>query len=97
MAQPIEELLNRIRWNEEYLSYKYEVSYIPDGMKKIVLIDFAEMEFGEKDTEGFKLKSSGRFGDWIPFDSVIDVYKNGLLLWHKEGVPETYYSQEGIE
>lgn len=95
MAQLIDELLNKIRWNEEYLNYRFEIGYIPEGVSKIVLVDFSEMEFGEKDTEAFQLKSnSGRNGEWIPFDSVVDVYKNGLLLWHKDGVPYTFYTQD---
>jgi len=94
MAQLIDELLNKIRWNEEYLSYKFEIGYMPKDVTRIELIDFSAMEFGEKDTEAFKLKVEGRFGDWIPFDSVVDVYKNGILLWHKEGVPYTFYTQD---
>lgn len=95
MAQAIDDLLNKIRWNQEYLSFKFEIGYIPEGLSKIVLISFSDMEFGEKDTEAFQLKSnSGRHGEWIPFDSVVDVYKNGLLLWHKEGIPYTFYSQD---
>lgn len=97
MAQLIDELLNKIRWNEEFLSFKYEIGYVPQGAAKIELIGFEAMEFGEKDTEAFKLKGSGRHGEWIPFDAVVDVYKNGLLLWHKEGVPVTYLTQEENE
>jgi uncharacterized protein (UPF0248 family) len=97
MAQLIDELLNKIRWNEDFLNFKYEIGYMPKGTTRIDLISFEEMEFGEKDTEAFKLKATGRHGEWIPFDTVVDVYKNGLLLWHKEGVSKTFYTQEEAE
>jgi len=80
----IAELLNQIRWNEEHLRFKIEVGFIPEGLVKAVVIPFNAISFGDKDTKAFMLKVEEREPGWVPFERVTDVYKNGLLLWHKE-------------
>lgn len=78
----IAELLNQIRWNEEHIKFKVEVGFMLKGLVKPVIIPFEQIEFGEKNTEAFMLKTEEREPTWIPFTRVTDVYKNGLLLWH---------------
>lgn len=79
----IAELLNQIRWNEEHIKFKIEVGYIPEDAIKPLVVSFNNIEFGDKNTKAFMLKTEEREPTWISFERVTDIYKNGLLLWHK--------------
>ena len=80
----IADLLNKIRWNEEHIKFKIEVGFLPKGLVKPLVIPFDRIGFGDKNTEAFMLKTEEKEPTWIPFDRVTDVYKNGLLLWHRD-------------
>lgn len=80
---PIQELLNRIRWDREFGKGHFEIGYDDHVGQKIIRIPFKEMIFGEGNHFSFRLQTAEGEVITIPFHRIREVYKDGHLIWHR--------------
>jgi len=81
--QPIQRLLNRIRWDPEFGKGHFTIGYLDRVEYRIILIPFKTLHFDAP--EHFKFEVIDAFGNAsaIPFHRVKKVYKDGTLIWKR--------------
>lgn len=82
--KPIQELLNRIRWDEEYSKADFAVGYYDRVENRIIHVPFRELYFDRNDHFNFQLLDEDGISHTIPFHRIKEVYKNGDLIWQRE-------------
>ncbi len=83
---PIQELLNRIRWDEEFGKGEFRVGYYDRLEDRIIKVPFDELILDRGDHFAFQIRAGHGELCSIPFHRVRTVYKDGQLIWerHKE-------------
>jgi len=80
---PLQDLLNRIRWDNEFGRGRFDLGYYDRVAGKIITVPFHEVILTEGDHFAFHLiDRDGEFVS-IPFHRVRQVYKDGLLIWER--------------
>jgi len=82
----IQELLSRIRWDRNFAQgAAFEIGYSDHVQQRIVRLSFAEILFEADNKFSFLVRSKD--GDLlrIPFHRIKEVYKDGILIWHRPG------------
>jgi uncharacterized protein (UPF0248 family) len=80
---PIDELLNRIRWDAEFARGKFELGYFDRMERRIIVVPFAEVTFPREDPQVFRLVDGEGRTHRVPFHRVREVYKDGQRIWHR--------------
>ncbi len=80
---PIQDLLNRIKWDEDFGQGSFEIGYYDRVDEKIIIVPFQQIEFKEGDHFSFIV--TGSFDEMvsIPFHRVRQVFKEGQLIWER--------------
>ena len=81
--QPIQDLLNRIRWDQEFSRGRFEVSYYDRVEKRMIRVPFQELQFEKNDHFAFELLDAYGEVHSIPLHRVHQVYINGELIWER--------------
>jgi uncharacterized protein (UPF0248 family) len=81
---PIQDLLNRIRWDEDFGKGFFEIGYYDRIEDQILRVPFASLEFIEGEHFLFHLVDPLGEEHSIPFHRVYEVYHDGRLIWHRE-------------
>jgi uncharacterized protein (UPF0248 family) len=83
---PIQELINRILWDNDFGRGDFTIGYYDRIEDKIVTVSFQEILFDRGDHFSFQVFGKDAEICSIPFHRVRTVYKNGQLIWerHKE-------------
>ena len=81
---PIHELLNRIRWDEEYGQADFEIGYYDRLEDRIIRVPVREIFFESDDHFDFELYDNEGELHSIPLHRVKQVFRNGELIWHRE-------------
>jgi uncharacterized protein (UPF0248 family) len=84
--QPIHELLNRIRWDQEFSSGRFDIGYHDRVEGRIVRVPLFDVVFPEGEN-AFELVDEDGQSHRIPFHRVREVYKNGQLIWKRPPMP----------
>jgi uncharacterized protein (UPF0248 family) len=80
---PIRELLNRIRWDDEFGRAEFRIGYYDRIEHGLVLRPLAEIEF-PKDRPGvFEWNDPEGELHTIPLHRIKAVYRNGELIWQR--------------
>ena len=82
--QPIQALLNRIRWDREFGKGEFVIGYYDRLERNIIKVPLRELYFSEDDHFGFQLMDSEGGLHSVPLHRVKEVYKDGELIWHRE-------------
>lgn len=80
---PIHQLLNRIRWDEDFGRGRFEIGYLDQLEQRIVLVPFRELRFEEGNRFSFEIEGPDDEFQTIPFHRVREVYKDGRLIWQR--------------
>jgi uncharacterized protein (UPF0248 family) len=80
---PIEELLNRIRWDKAFGKGDFEIGYEDHIAKKVICVHFQNIRFKEGNHISFQVENAESEIKTIPFHRVREVYKDGGLIWHR--------------
>jgi uncharacterized protein (UPF0248 family) len=81
---PIQDLLHRIRWDQEFGRGDFTIGYYDRIEHEIILVPLLEVTF-PKDSPGvFELIDHEGRTHTIPLHRVKSVYKNGELIWHRK-------------
>jgi len=81
----IRALLNRIRWDREYGRGNFAVGYFDRLEERIIVVPLGEMHFDPDDHFSFQLQDAAGEPLTIPLHRVYEVYRNGELIWHRDG------------
>jgi len=82
--KPVQEMLNRIRWDEAWADDEFKIGYYDRVEQRIVVVAFKEIFFPKDDHFSFDLIDQE--GEWHsePYHRVKAIYRNGRLIWHRE-------------
>lgn len=81
--QPVQDLLNRIRWDQDYAEADFEIGYYDRVEDRIIHVPFSALRFPDDDHFAFELfDSSGEFRR-VPFHRVREIYRNGRCIWRR--------------
>lgn len=82
---PLNDLLNRIRWDADFGKGRFDLGYYDRVEDRIIIVPFQQVILTEGDHFSFQLVSpeGGKFIS-IPFHRVRQIYKDGQLIWNRE-------------
>lgn len=79
----IQEILNRIRWDENFAKSHFKIAYYDRLERKLITVDFDELLFSPDDHFSFRLIDSNGDTHSIPYHRIKAVYQNEKLIWHR--------------
>lgn len=86
--KPIQELLNRIRWDKEYAKAKFTIGYYDRIEDKIIVVPFRDLYFDDEDHFDFQILDEEGMTHNIPLHRVKELYRNGELIWHRDYIQD---------
>ena len=81
---PIHELLNRIRWDEEFGRAEFVIGYYDRVENRRINVPLGELSFDKEDDFDFELIDDLGHSHTIPLHRIREVYRNGELIWHRD-------------
>ena len=93
---PIQDLLNRIRWDAEFACAKFELGYFDRVERRVVVVSFHEIEFPRNEPQIFRLTDPEGRTHRVPFHRVREVYKDGQRIWHRRRESGTASAKENM-
>lgn len=81
---PIQDLLNRIRWDESFGKGNFVIGYYDRTSEEIIQIPLQEMQITPGDNFFFRVTDQDGYIHEVPFHRVREVYKNRELIWHRK-------------
>ncbi len=82
---PIHELLNRIRWDQEFGDADFIIGYYDRLEDKIIQVPLKEIYFDKEDHFDFELIDEEGTAHTIPLHRIREVTRNGERIWHRNG------------
>lgn len=82
---PIHELLSRIRWDASFADAEFAPGYYDRVAHKVIVVPFSEITFVPDDRFAFEVTDREGELHSVPFHRVRDVYRNGELIWRRDG------------
>jgi len=83
--QPIQDLLNRIKWDKEFGNAQFKLGYWDRIERDIVVVSLQEVDYEHPSDDGFQMTDSEGNQVTIPFHRVRQVYRDGTLIWNRDG------------
>ena len=80
---PMQELLNRIRWDAEFARGNFELGCFDRVEGRVAVVSFREIEFPQDEPRTFRLVDAEGRVHRVPFHRVREVYKDGQRIWHR--------------
>jgi uncharacterized protein (UPF0248 family) len=80
----VQEILNRIRWDEDFAKHKFKIAYYDRLERELVTIDFSELQFSPDDHFSFYLVDALGETHSVPYHRVKEIYSDGKIIWHRE-------------
>lgn len=80
---PIQDLLNRIRWDKQFARGTFVIGYYDRLQDRILKVPFDQITFDPQDH--FSVGVSDENGEYhsVPLHRIKEVYKNGELIWSR--------------
>jgi uncharacterized protein (UPF0248 family) len=85
--EPIQDLINRIRWDREFGAAEFELGYYDRVDQTIHRIPFQQVHVPEHQKERFELWDADGTIRRIPWHRVKEVYRNGQRIWQRPEAP----------
>ena len=82
--QPVQDLLNRIRWDQRYADADFEIGYYDRIEDRIIRIPFAELCVPEDDHFAFEFLDSDGELHRVPFHRIREIHRNGRCIWSRQ-------------
>ncbi len=80
---PIQDLLHRIQWDEEYAKAEFEVGYYDRMDDRIVRVPIRRVHFGKGEHFMFEAVEDDGTAHSVPLHRVREVWRNGAVIWHR--------------
>ncbi len=87
--QPIDQVLNRIRWDREFGDALFEIGYYDRLVAGIIRRPLVDLLFEPGNKESFLLMDKEGVYQRIPLHRVREVYRNDELIWQRPGASGT--------
>ncbi|UCH47885.1 MAG: DUF504 domain-containing protein [Betaproteobacteria bacterium] len=84
---PIQDLLNRIRWDEQFGRGKFVIGYYDRVADNIVKVPFERIQFREGEHFAFEAIEADGSVHNVPFHRVREVWRDNELIWHRDEPP----------
>lgn len=81
---PIQDLLNRIRWDPEFSQSEFAVGYYDRVAKSIVKVPFRRIAFSAGEHFCFEAVEDDGSVHSVPLHRVREVWRDGRLIWSRE-------------
>lgn len=81
---PLLDLLNRIRWDQDFGRGCFDLGYYDRLEDRIITVPFQQVILTEGDHFAFQLLSPEGEYLSIPFHRVRQIFKDGRLIWDRE-------------
>ncbi len=81
---PIHELLNRIKWDDEFGQADFVIAYHDRFEDDIIKVPLIQLLFDKEDHFDFELIDDIGETHTIPLHRIRQVYRDGKLIWHRE-------------
>jgi len=85
---PIHELLARIRWDADYARGRFVIGYWDRVTGQVLHADLREIAWDADNPSLFHLTDEDGAAHTIPFHRVREVWRDGGLIWRREGRPD---------
>lgn len=82
--QPVQEILNRIRWDQNLSADEFKIGYYDRVEQKIIIVAFKEIIFPKSDHFSFAVIDSEGAMHSVPYHRVKAIYRNDRIIWHRE-------------
>lgn len=82
--QPIHELIDRIRWDEDFGKGDFTIGYYDRVLDRIITVPFRELHIDSSDRFSFQVVDEDGAIHSVPYHRVKQVHKDGKLIWHRE-------------
>ena len=82
--QPVQDLLNRIRWDQVYADADFEIGYYDRIKDRIIQVPFAALSFPADDHFAFELFDSTGEVHRVPYHRVREIHRNGRCVWNRQ-------------
>jgi uncharacterized protein (UPF0248 family) len=83
-VRPIHELLNRIRWDEDFARGDFVIGYYDRVTDGIIEVAVHDVFFEPDDHFCFYLVDDSGETHSVPLHRIRDVYRNGERIWHRD-------------
>ena len=83
--QPVQEVLDRIRWDAEFAHGKFALGYYDRLVHQELIIPLTVISMERPDT--FAFQDADGIIHHIPLHRVRAVYKNGIAIWRRPARP----------
>lgn len=80
---PIQELLNRIRWDGEFAKGEFALGYYDRVEDKILRVPLRQVQFDPGDHFSCQILDADGCVHDVPLHRIKEVYKDGQLIWHR--------------
>ena len=84
---PIDQLLNRIRWDREFGDADFVIGYYDRVTDEIIQIPFSSLITEAGDHFSMQILNDDTIVRSVPLHRVREVYRNGKLIWRRSGLP----------
>ena len=81
--QPVQDLLNRIRWDEVFATAVFEIGYYDRIEDQIIQVKYAELFFPTDDHFAFELLDDEGSVHRIPYHRIRRITRNGHCIWSR--------------
>lgn len=80
---PIQDLLNKIRWDKEFARGKFELGYFDRVEERVIIVPFQSLDFPPDSPGTFTLGDEEGKLHRVPFHRVREVWKDGQCIWRR--------------
>src|SRR5260221_2349936 len=80
---PIQELLNRIRWDPEFGQGSFQLGYFDRTENRVILVPLKELSFPEERPGIFEFTDAEGHTHHVPFHRVREVYRDSQRIWNR--------------
>jgi uncharacterized protein (UPF0248 family) len=84
VMQMFQELLSRIRWDEDFAKAEFAIGYYDRVADRVIVVPFIELSFPVDHQLFFELLDSHGEVRRIPFHRVRDIHRNGHCIWRRQ-------------
>jgi len=81
---PIQDLLNRIRWDAGFGKAAFVIGYYDRVADRMERVPFEKIVIQHGDHFGFEAAEANGSVHSVPFHRVRSVWRDGILIWHRE-------------
>ena len=83
--QPVQVLLNRIRWDQAFGDADFEIGYYDRIEDRIIHVPFSALTFPPDDHFAFEVFDGAGEIHHIPYHRVRQIHRNGRCIWSRQG------------